>query len=353
MKFMTPATLRNLPSYMQEDRQRLLMDREEESMQKAEAEKQAFMNFSVDLLKLGNEVKDPKELNSKLGELAGKYRGILPPTAMQHAAQYVQKWSENFQQQQDKDEKRLLDTQGKASNQALVDSIRGSNSRGGDEFSVPMTDEDYFNPQVMSPEDQMSLLKYREDKKRQLDEDAISKEDRELKRRSTNLQISNAELQNSLLKEKASDGRKEKAVKQEVTNILAMEDRLGGRGTPDISGLSPEARILYKKIKSEQAEDRYSKSLEDQESQLKIKKLRKEVEEGKTLSGDDYAKEKFKYINDATKPIAEAVANGLADISDLEDAKESAAEEFDIGMGRKTPKPAGDKTRPPLENFYY
>lgn len=192
MKFMTPATVRNLPNYQREDRANLLMTQEAEDKARAEKDKKLLVQFGLDIQDAADKSSDPDTLNKSLGAIREKYRSMgMTPDMMQMGANLARQFKQDFMANQDRQERkddrgRLLRKENIAESDVnLLGQIASGNIKpmGGDEFMVQATEQDAS--QGLSGAGQLRLI----DIKNSMEDRGTAKEDRLLRNKLTNAQI--------------------------------------------------------------------------------------------------------------------------------------------------------------------
>jgi hypothetical protein len=158
MKFMTPASVQNLPRYLAEDRQRSLLQREEERYTKGQQEKKMVAQFGMELMSVLDSGGDVK---AGLDGLKQKYAGKMTPDMMQLTSNMVQRFKQEQIAQEDRQKQNVLETTGLADADAASRilgqkaGLMGPDSAGGDEYSVPVSQQDLLLS--MSPRGRLGM----------------------------------------------------------------------------------------------------------------------------------------------------------------------------------------------------
>ncbi len=159
MKFMTPASVKNLPHYLAEDRRRSLMKTEEERFQEAKKNKEMAAEIGFKMLKATKEAKDQDDLFQRFDQIKAEYGGKVPPETMQVAAGLVQRFGQEklaqedrSMQMEDRNRKKFLENQTISDTNILgqiagadIDKAQGGQgvlSSGGTEYDVPVQKQD-------------------------------------------------------------------------------------------------------------------------------------------------------------------------------------------------------------------
>ena len=99
MKFMTPMSVKNLPSYMRDDRIRKEMRQKETLRQEKEQVKKRFNGFMAEVYELGESSKSPEDIQKAFPDIRKRYSD-LPAEMQQAAVQAIMQYKNNIYQEE-------------------------------------------------------------------------------------------------------------------------------------------------------------------------------------------------------------------------------------------------------------
>jgi hypothetical protein len=112
MKFMTPASVQNLPNYLAEDRQRSLLQREEERYQEEKNSRKNAAKFMSAVYDVATKSENQEELFSGLDQVKGQFKDLLTPEMMTGLAGAVQRFKQDEIAKQQRNQQNTIFEQG-------------------------------------------------------------------------------------------------------------------------------------------------------------------------------------------------------------------------------------------------
>jgi len=288
MRFMTAATVRNLPNYLQEDRQQLLMKRAEDEKTKAETEKKLLVNFGVEIQDVADNAKTQEDLNAGLSAIKKKYQTMgMTPDMMTMGASLARQFKQDLMTNQDRqirvdDRNMLLGEKNLAKSDAnLLGQIASGKfkSYGSEGYEVPGSED--AARAGLTGEGQLRLLDImdkKDDRAFKDKERTWKEEDRPLQQELTRAQIAKA----------SRDDDSNQVIQDNEGNVSLINKRTGKVINTDVKG----------------------KTTRDPDADPKPNSFK-------------YKAERNKYVNDAVKDLIG---------EDQNTARQKAATEFDAGM---------------------